>query len=396
MAEMQPEEVQATTMNDATAVHAAALVIDTHADTAQRLLDEDYDLAGPLLGGHLNFEAARRGCLAAEFFAIWVEPKRYRGRYVQRTLELIDAVHRQAEKHPDRMRLAVSADDMLAARREGKLAVLLGIEGGHAIDGSIRILRDYYRLGARYMTLTWSNSNGWADSSGDALDASVARTADGLSDFGVEVVLEMNRLGMMVDVSHVSDRTFYRTLEVTRTPVIASHSSARAICNAPRNLTDEMLRAMTKNGGVVMVNFYSAFLCEDFRKAQVALKPERDQAVQAVMQKAEAEGRVAGYHEVDVVERAFAARTPRPPFSILIDHIDHVAKVAGIDHVGLGSDFDGIPAMPEGIDSAADLPRITEALMERGYSADDCAKILGTNFLRVFREVEGAAKERQG
>jgi membrane dipeptidase len=271
----------------------------------------------------------------------------------------------------------------------------MGIEGGHSIDNDIRILRDYYRFGVRYMTLTWSNSNGWADSSGDAADASVAHTSDGLSEFGVEVVHEMNRLGMMVDISHVSDQTFYKTIAITRAPVIASHSSARALCDAPRNMTDDMLRAMRANGGVVMVNYYSAFLSDDFRKAWQAQKTERDKATQAVIDNAKTAGRTATYAETDAVDREFAAKIPRPPLGLLIDHIDHIAKIAGIDHVGLGSDFDGIPSMPEGLDSAADLPKITAGLMARGYSAEDCEKILGGNLLRVFREVEAESRHEQ-
>ena len=382
-------------MKNASAVHASALVIDTHADTTQRLVDENFDLAGPLNGGHLNFDAAKKGNLGAEFFSIWVEPKLYQGRYVQRTLDLIDSVYQQAAEHPDRMRMAYSAADIVAAHRDHKFAALMGIEGGHSIDSNIRILRDYYRLGVRYMTLTWSNSNGWADSSGDATDKSVQHTDNGLSEFGKDVVYEMNRLGMMVDISHVSDKTFYRTLIITRAPVIASHSSARALCDVPRNMTDDMLRAMNVNGGVVMVNFYAGFLSNDWRNAWAAQKPERDKAAQAVIDKANSEGRAATYAETDAVDKAFAAKIPRPPFSLLVDHIDHVAKVAGIDHVGLGSDFDGIPATPEGIDSAADLPKITAALMQRGYSAADCEKILGGNFLRVFREVETVSHQLQ-
>jgi membrane dipeptidase len=382
-------------MTNPQTVHASAIVIDTHADTTQRLLDDNYDLASPLNGGHVNFDAAKKGNLGAEFFSIWVEPKLYEGRYVQRTLDLIDSVYQQAAKHPDQMRMAYSPADIVAAHREHKLAALMGIEGGHSIDSDLRILRDYYRLGVRYMTLTWSNSNGWADSSGDANDASIPHTDSGLSDFGKDVVNEMNRLGMMIDISHVSDKTFYRTLTITKAPVIASHSSARALCNSPRNMTDDMLRAMKTNGGVVMVNFYSAFLSEDFRTAWMAQKPERDKATQAVIDKARAEGRAATFAETDAIDKEYAAKIPRPPLSALIDHIDHVAKVAGIDHVGLGSDFDGIPSMPEGLDSAADLPKITAALMQRGYTAADCNKILGGNFLRVFREVEAVSRQLQ-
>jgi membrane dipeptidase len=278
----------------------------------------------------------------------------------------------------------------------------MGIEGGHSIENSIALLRQYYALGVRYMTLTWNNSNGWADSSSDIDDKSIPHTKEGLSEFGKDVVYEMNRLGMMVDISHVSDRTFFRTLVITRAPVIASHSSARALCDAPRNMTDDMLRAVANSGGpnskggVIQVNFYSGFLSQPWRDAQKALEPDAKKAVQALKNKAKAEGKEVSDSEIEKVQRQFADRIPRPPLSVLIDHIDHIAKVAGIDHVGLGSDFDGIAGQtPEGIDSAADLPKITEALMARGYSAEDCRKILGGNLLRVFREVEQVAKELQ-
>jgi membrane dipeptidase len=377
---------------DPLAVHRAAIVIDTHADTTQRLLDGNYDLTRPLNGGHLNFESAKKGNLGAEFFSIWVDPKRYKGQYAHRTLQLIDAVYQQAVRHPDRMRMAFSPDDIEAAHREHKLAALMGIEGGHSIENDLGLLRDYYRLGVRYMTLTWSNSNDWADSSGDIDDKTIPHTEQGLTEFGKDVVYQMNRLGMMIDISHVADRTFFRTLNISRAPVIASHSSSRALCSHPRNMTDDMLRALAINGGVVMVNFYSAFLSDDFRKAWEAQAPERTKAEDDLKAKLIAEGKPVDYDAIDTLDKEFAAKIPRPPFSVLIDHIDHIAKVAGIDHVGLGSDFDGIPALPEGIDSAADLPKITMALMARGYSATDCDKILGGNFLRVFRQVEQISK----
>jgi membrane dipeptidase len=382
----------AAAKGDPQAVHRAAIVIDTHADTTQRLLDENYDLTEPLKGGHLNFEAAKKGNLGAEFFSIWVEPKLYKGQYAHRTLQLIDAVYHQAALHPDRMRMAFSPADIEAAHREHKLAALMGIEGGHSIENDMGLLRDYYRLGVRYMTLTWSNSNDWADSSGDIDDKTIPHTEQGLTEFGKDVVYQMNRLGMMIDISHVADRTFFRTLNISRAPVIASHSSARALCSHPRNMTDDMLRALATNGGVVMVNFYSAFLSDDFRKAWAAQAPERTRAEDDLKAKLIAAGKPVNYDAIDALDKEFAAKIPRPPFSVLIDHIDHIAKVAGMDHVGLGSDFDGIPSLPEGIDSAADLPKITEALMARGYSASDCDKILGGNFLRVFRQVEQVSK----
>jgi membrane dipeptidase len=245
------------------------------------------------------------------------------------------------------------------------------------------------------MTLTWSNTNEWADSSGDVTDPKIEHH-NGLTDFGKQVVLEMNRLGMMVDISHVSDKTFYDTVAVSRAPVIASHSCARALSDHPRNMTDDMLRAVTKNNGVVMVNFYSAFVDENYRKAADAQKKDRDAAVGAFVAERKAQGKPVSYAEYDQVQRAWAAKIPRPPFNSLIDQFDHIAKVAGVDHVGLGSDFDGVSgATPEGINSAADLPRISQALLDRGYSAEDIRKILGGNLLRVFSDVEKVSHQMQ-
>jgi membrane dipeptidase len=390
-------------------VHRSAIIIDTHADTPQRFLDDHFDLGDPLNGGDFNLETARKGNLGAEFFSIWVDPDVYKGHYARRTLELIDAVKQQVAKHSDQMELATSPAEILRAHRDRKLAALMGIEGGHSIEDSLGLLRQYYALGVRYMTLTWSNSNGWADSSGDADDPSVPHTKEGLNEFGKDVVYEMNRLGMMVDVSHVSDKTFYRTLIISRAPVIASHSGARALCDAPRNMTDDMLRAIanaggpSSRGGVVQVNFYSGFVSQAYRDAQKAMQPEVDKAVDELKAGAKAdgsdqtpEGRAALQDKIDKLQRSYADKIPRPPLSALIDQIDHIAKVAGVDHVGLGSDFDGIQGqLPEGLNSPADLPKITAALMARGYSPEDCRKILGGNLLRVFREVEAVAKQLQ-
>jgi len=388
--------------NTPQAIHRSALVIDTHADTPQRFVDEHFDLGDPLQGGNLNLESAHAGNLGAEFFSIWVEPTRYKGQYAHRTLELIDAVKQQAARHPDKLLFVATPGGIEAARHEHKMAVLMGIEGGHSIENSLPLLRQYYALGVRYMTLTWANSNDWADSSGDIDDKSIPHTKEGLTEFGKDVVYEMNRLGMMVDISHVSDKSFFRTLVITRAPVIASHSAARALCNAPRNMTDDMLRAVANSGGpnskggVIQVNFFSGFISQDYWNAMKALEPEVDKAVQDLKDKAKAEGREATELEIDNLRRSYADKIPRPPLSALIDHIDHIAKVAGIDHVGLGSDFDGIGGqLPQGIDSAADLPKITAALVERGYSTADIQKILGGNLLRVFREVEQTAKELQ-
>ena len=401
LAAQTAQKAPATKMTPA-AAHRSAIVIDTHADTTQRMLDEHYDLTQPLGDGNLNFASAKEGNLGAEFFSIWVEPDLYKDHYARRTLELIDAVDQAAAAHPDKMMLATSAADIVAAHRAGKLAALKGIEGGHSIENSLGLLRDYYRLGVRYMTLTWSNSNDWADSSGDITDTKISHTKDGLSDFGKDIVFEMNKLGMMVDISHVADKTFYRAQISSRAPIFASHSAARALCDAPRNMTDDMLRAVarsggpTSKGGVVMVNFYNGFISQAYRDAQLKQAPEVKAATEALKAKAAAEGKQVTYGDLEKLQRSFYDKLPRPPLSALIDNIDHIAKVAGVDHVGLGSDFDGVSGqLPQGMDSAADLPKITEALMARGYSAADCSKILGENFLRYFREVEATAKELQ-
>jgi membrane dipeptidase len=378
-------------MSDPAKVHASAVVIDTHADTPQRFADENWNFTDPLNGGMLNYDSAKKGNLDAQFFAIWVDPNQYRpNASARRTLELIDATLEQVCRAPDKLQLCTTANEILAAHEQGKFAVLMGIEGGHSIEDSLALLRDYYRLGVRYMTLTWSNTNNWADSSGDIDDATIQHH-NGLTPFGKQVVAEMNRLGMMVDVSHASDKTFWDVIASTRTPIIASHSSARALTNVMRNLTDEMLQAIAKNNGAVMVNFYSGFVDSNWREAWEQQRPERQMAHQSLAAKYHAQGQPVPYNASDKIDREFAARIGRAPFDSLIDHFDHVIRVAGIDHVGIGTDFDGIPVPPEGIDSAADLPKVTAALMARGYTAEDMRKLLGGNLIRVFRDVQAAS-----
>jgi membrane dipeptidase len=381
----------------ARAIHDSAIVVDTHADTPQRFLDEGFDIGStdPHDVGHISLDKARRGNLGAEFFSIWVDPATNQGHYARHTFDLIDSVYEQAARHPDRMMMSFSVADIERAHKEHKLAALMGIEGGHSIENDIHLLRDYYRLGVRYMTLSWSNTNEWADSSGDISDSKVEHH-DGLTDFGKQVVLEMNRLGMMVDISHVADKTFWDAIATTKAPLIASHSSARALVDAPRNMTDDMLRAVATNGGVVQVNFFSGFDDQAYWDASRAQAKERDAAIDAAMAKKKAEGQTVTYLDMDRIDREWTAKLPRPPFKVLIDHIDHIAKVAGVDHVGLGSDFDGVSgATPRGMDSAADLPKITQGLLDRGYSAEDIKKILGGNILRVFRQVEAVSRELQ-
>ena len=387
----------ATISAKARAIHESAIIVDTHADTPQRFLDEGFDIGStdPKDIGHLSLDKARRGNLGAEFFSIWVDPETNQGHFAQHTFDLIESVYEQAARHPDRMMMAFSAADIERAHREHKLAALMGIEGGHSIENDMHLLRDYYRLGVRYMTLSWSNTNEWADSSGDINDPKTPHH-NGLTDFGKQVVQEMNRLGMIVDISHVADKTFWDTIATTKAPVIASHSSARALVNHPRNMTDDMLRAVAKNGGVVHVNFFSAFVDENYRKAMEAQDKDEAAAVQQYLIERKAEGKTVTYTDKDRIERGWAAKIPRPSFKSLIDHIDHVAKVAGVDHVGLGSDFDGVSgATPQGMDSAADLPKITQSLLDRGYGAEDIKKILGGNLLRVFRQVESVSREMQ-
>jgi membrane dipeptidase len=379
----------------ARAIQDSAIVVDTHADTPQRFLDDNYDIGNtdPHDVGHISLDKAKAGNLGAEFFSIWVDPATNEGHFAHHTLDLIDSVYEQAERHPDRMMMAFSVADIEQAHRQHKLAALMGIEGGHSIENDMRVLRDYYRLGVRYMTLSWSNTNEFADSSGDINDPKVQHH-NGLTDFGKQVVLEMNRLGMIVDISHVADKTFYDAIATSKAPLIASHSSARALTDAPRNMTDDMLRAVAKNGGVVQVNFFSAFVDQNYLNAFKAISKDNDAAVAKFIAERKAEGKPATYVEVERINREYMAKIPRPPLKSLIDHIDHVAKVAGIDHVGLGSDFDGVSgATPQGIDSAADLPKITQALLDRGYSADDIKKILGGNLLRAFAQVERVSRQ---
>src|SRR5579875_316514 len=371
------------------------IVIDGHADTPQRFVDEKWDFSGPLNGGHLNLDTARRGGLSAEFFAIWVEPREWQGRFAHRTLALIDGVNEQLRKHPRELALGLTAEDVRRAHAEGKFCVLLGIEGGHSIEDSLALLRVYHRLGVRYMTLTWSNTNGWADSSGDLDDPGVVHH-NGLTRFGREVVREMNRLGMMVDVSHVSDKTFWDVMETTRAPVIASHSSARAIANVPRNLTDEQIRAVTTSDGIVMVNFYASFVDDAWREVWTATAAERGALLEARAAEYRRRGEPVPYSVALKVDREYyaehAAELKRPSFERVVDHIDHVAKVAGIDHVGIGTDFDGFGILPDGLESAADLPKIFAALADRGYTREQMRKLAGENLLRVMDAVQKAAE----
>jgi membrane dipeptidase len=366
-------------------LHESALVVDTHADTPTEYLQKPFDLGVRNQKGHFDYPRMKAGGLDAEFFVAYV-PARYENKGAAAfCLKIMEKIHEMVDRHPQFVEFADSTDDIRRIQAKGKKAILIGIEGGHAIEDSLEILRAFYRLGSRYMTLTHSNNNNWADSSGEDPQHG------GLTDFGRQVVLEMNRLGMMVDISHVSDKTFYDTVAVSRAPVIATHSSARALADVKRNMTDDMLRAVAKNRGVVMVNFYSAFISPEAAKARDEREKRLAPAVAELKKRYPDEG-----PDYDKENDALYATMPLPPvpYTVIVDHIDHIVKVAGIDYVGLGSDFDGVSALPTGMEDVSKLPLITEELKRRGYSDADVRKVLGENFMRVFAEVENVAASR--
>ncbi|HKG60984.1 MAG TPA: dipeptidase [Pyrinomonadaceae bacterium] len=367
-------------------IHRRAIVIDTHNDVTTPMTNDDFDLSGtPPTPYRTNIERMKKGGLIAEFFSLYVKPWYVEhGGSARRTLDMIDSVYRAVERHPKDLMIATSVADIRRAKRTGKIAALLGIEGGHAIEDSLPTLREFYRLGVRYMTLTWNNTNNWADAGRGQ------KKHNGLSDFGKEVVREMNRLGMLVDVSHVSDETMSDALDVSTAPIIASHSSARALSNVPRNIPDDLLKRIAKNGGVVHVNFYSVFVDEKTVAPQSAERDKRLKAQQDAIDEKYKDDPERRAEESDKLEAA----NPLPPLPIskLIDHIDHIVKVAGIDHVGIGADFDGANDMPEGAQDVSMLPNITYELLKRGYSERDIRKILGENLLRAFAEAERVSR----
>jgi membrane dipeptidase len=368
-------------------LHFSSLVIDTHDDTTQRFLDSDFDLGARNALGSIDIPRMKEGGLGAIFFSIWVPSKTTGAEAVRRGRAQIDAVREQVQKHSNEIVPATTADEIRAAHKQGKIAALIGIEGGHLIGNDLDVLRSYAALGARYMTLTHTGNVEWADSS------TAKPEHNGLSAFGKEVVREMNRLGMIVDVSHVSDKTFQDVLEVSEAPVFASHSSCRAICDAPRNMTDDMIRAMAAKGGVIQINYHVSFLSQEFRNAEKA-HPEWDKAIALEVKKRCGEKAGCQLIEGDRITREFVLRgdLPRVDWKKIIEHIDHAVKIAGVDHVGLGSDFDGAN-MPFGMEDVTKLPQITNALLEKGYSEGDVKKILGENTLRVMAEVARVSHE---
>jgi membrane dipeptidase len=371
------------------ALHRGAIVIDTHIDTPQRLLDEDFDLAPRDPFGHADLPRMKEGGLDAGFMSIWVDMEHYPGpEATKRALQLVDTVYQQVKRHPDQLLLARTAADIRRAQREGKVALLMGMEGGTPIDDDLHLLRDFHRLGIRYLTLTHNRANNWVDSS----------TADpvhnGLTDFGRQVVREMNRLGMVVDISHVSDKAFFDTLEVTQAPVLASHSSCRALIDIPRNMSDEQLRALARNGGVAQIAFGCWFVTPGYEAAYDKIKDELRQRRDEIDSEYPDDHRRAAMEKYRLLAE-YVQNMPRGTVGNILDHIDHVVQVAGVDHVGLGSDFDGVGCLPEGMDDISFLPRLTQGLLDRGYSEADVKKILGGNTLRVMEETERLAARLQ-
>jgi membrane dipeptidase len=368
-------------------LHFSSLVIDTHDDTTQRFLDSGFDLGARNSLGSIDIPRMKEGGLGAIFFSIWMPSKITGPEAVKRALDQIDAVREQVGRRSNDLVLVTTAEGIREAHAHGKIAALIGVEGGHMIASDLGVLRSYAALGARYMTLTHSGNAEWADSS------TAKAEHNGLTEFGKDVVREMNRLGMIVDISHVSDKSFADVLAVSKAPVFASHSNCRAICDAPRNMTDDMIRALAAKGGVIQINYHVGFLSQEFRNAERA-HPEWEKSIALEIQKRCGEREGCQLIEGDRITRDYVLRgdLPRVAWTKIIEHIDHAVKVAGIDHVGLGSDFDGAN-MPFGMEDVSMLPKITNALLEKGYSEGDVKKILGENTLRVMAEVERVSRE---
>jgi membrane dipeptidase len=367
-------------------LHFSSIIIDTHDDTTQRLLTPGFDIGVRHTDGSVDIPRMREGGLSAIFFSIWISGTVTGPEAVKRALDQIDAVHQMVRTHAKDLVLCTTAAEIRRAHADGKIAVLMGVEGGHMIDSDLGVLRSYADLGVRYMTLTHSVNDEWADSSTDK------PAHNGLTDFGKDVVREMNRQGMMVDISHVADKTFYDALAISKAPMIASHSSCRALCDHPRDMTDDMIKALAAKGGVVHINYYIGFLSQEYRDAMKS-NPELDKQMQAEIEKRCGKNEDCQLREGDnlVREAVAAGKLPRVSWETIIQHIDHAVKLVGADHVGLGSDFDGAN-MPYGMEDVSMIPKITDALLKKGYSEADIRKILGENTLRVMEQVEATAK----
>jgi membrane dipeptidase len=385
----QSPRTKPVTDAEVAAITRDAILIDTHDDVPSKTVD-GYNIATPNKGGQTDL-ARMKGFLGAEFFAVYVGAEYVEGNHsANRALQMIDTVRTDIiAAHPNDFVFATTADDIVAAHNQHKIAALMGIEGGHAIEDSLRLLRDYYALGVRYMTLTHFNTNNWADSQGDFDDPKV-KHHDGLTPFGKDVVREMNRLGMMVDISHTADKTFYDALEVSTAPIIASHSSCRVVSNHTRNMTDDMIRALAAKGGTMQINFECGYLSQRYLDASKPLTAEMRPRLQEARK---IEDPVARAAAIDKIEEESVAKLPPATLADVVAQIDHAVKIGGIDHVGIGTDFDGIGCAPADLNSYDKFPALTRALLEKGYSASDIKKIYGGNLLRVMRAVEQRARE---
>ena len=370
------------------AIQKSAIVIDTHDDTPQRMLWADFDMGHRDAEGDIDIPRMREGGLNAIFMSIWTPGTLPTDEAIRRALQQIDAVKEQVRKYPNDLMLAETVADVGRAREQGKIAVLMGMEGGHMINNDLGLLRQFAGMGVRYLTLTHSVNDDWADSSTDK------PAHNGLTPFGKQVVTELNRLGVMVDISHVSDKTFYDVLEITRAPVIASHSSCRAVCDAKRNMSDDMIRALAKNGGVMQINFHEGFLSQQYADAT---KTDEGKALMAGVEKSCGDNeacKTIGYQKASD-EATAAGKLPKVSWTVIVDHIDHAVKIGGAEHVGLGSDFDGA-VMPQGMNDVTHYPQLIAEMARRGYSDKDILNILGGNVLRVMTQAEETAKKMKG
>jgi membrane dipeptidase len=366
-----------------------AILIDTHNDITSKTV-AGYDIAKPNHSGQTDLPRMT-GFLGAEFFAVYVDASYVKDNHsANRALQMIDTVRTDVvAAHPNDFVLATTADDIIRAHNDHKIAALMGIEGGHAIEDSLRLLRDYYVLGVRYMTLTHFNTNNWADAQGDFEDAKVHHH-NGLTPFGKDVVREMNRLGMMVDISHTADKTFYDAIATSSAPIIASHSSCRAISNHTRNMTDDMIRALAKNGGTMQINFDCGYLSQRYKDASAPLQAELKSRYAELEKIADPTAREAA---MEKMMAEASAKVPPATLADVVAQIDHAVKIGGIDHVGIGTDFDGVGCVPAELSSYNKFPALTRALLQKGYSADNIKKIYGGNLLRVMHAVEQRAAE---
>ncbi|WP_164117393.1 dipeptidase [Sphingorhabdus sp. Alg239-R122] len=367
--------------------HSSAIVIDAHSDFLDRTAIDGAHINEDPEGAQTSLSKLEQGGVDAQFFSVFVPPAFAEYGFAKRTDELIDTLQAEVAAHPDRIEIVHDTAGINRLANTGKVAALIGIEGGHSIENDLGRLRHFYGRGVRYMTLTWTNTNDWADSSGDE------PRWNGLNDLGLSIVKEMNGLGMMIDISHVSDETFWDVIRATGSPVIASHSDVRGVMDDPRNMSDDMVKAVAENGGVIQVSFYSAYVDSDFAEAFAAAKARAKDRFDALENKY-ANDPIALDKAAWSLEKSIEFSLPAPTVADVVDHIDHVVKIAGIDHVGLGSDFDGMGAPPSGLEHAGQIPNITAELVRRGYGRADIEKILGGNLLRVFAENEKRAARR--